>query len=141
MATLNVMVDLPLEETVTFLSRRESPLSFRGRDEDFFTFQVPENKIGYLVSSFPLELRSRTVQDQVARELEFKQRVNIGTLNFGPFPRRVTDSTKRVLDYFLDNNVACYLLLKFSKVGDIVIGGYNPRTDTLIGTRGDYIHR
>ncbi len=146
MAILHVRADQTLEETLRFLIERRSPLSFKGKMstgplKNAFIFQAGRTNTNYVVCSYPFG-QTRSVDDQAARELQFRHRVNISTFNFKPFPGPVTASTKEVVNYFLDNGVACYLLLDtLGQWGDIVIGGYNPRTDKLIETRGDYIHR
>lgn len=143
MAILHVMADLSLDEAISSLLKRESPLSYKYPEEDSFIFREPKTETSYIVSSLKLEPYAGKVCEQVARELQFRHRVDIRTVNFNPpFPQKITTSTKRVVDYFLDNGVACYLLLQtLTRAGNIVIGGYNPRTDKLIETRGDYIHR
>ncbi len=148
MAILHVMADLGIQEAISFFMCRESPIGYRGTVSrhplcgNTFSFRAAMTNITYLVSECPLDLEKEGVLDRTARDLEFRHRIKINTLNFERFPPPVIASTKEVVDYLLDRDVSCYVVLQtFKRGGNIVIGGYNPRTDKLIETKGDRIHR
>ena|SRR3989338_1164359 len=140
MAILHIHCDLDLETAISFFGRRESPLIYHGTLPQFLplwgdssVFESKQYPERYMLGSFPLEQQGTEIQDTVARDLEFKNRIQLYTRSYPRFSEMNFASSRQITKYCLDQAISCYALVQTeSQHGNLLIGGCNPRNGVII---------